>query len=273
MEAVAQLKYVFVSCLGRALADVKVNAVCTMCVNLQTYFAKRRLWFGAPLIAAGNIYLKRLGAHARVLSDRQWHRWEPEVYRAVYDIELLTDAGGRLLIPAWSGVALAAYLESDVNSEAEKLSAIRLAARSLSGLHGVVIEWPDGQERPLSHGDATVQNVIVDNAHATASWFDFDTIHESCMDASWRHADDLRALTYSAAERLHAATFPALTRTIVENYRLTAPLDALVEAVAYWRTRPISFHLAQARIGYRKRQLLDEALLDSLRSRTNVNAT
>lgn len=204
-------------------------------------------------------------AHAHVLPDRPWHRWEHEVYRAVYDIELLTDPGGRLLIPEWPGVALSAYLESDVNSEADKLRAIRLAARSLSRLHGVVLEWPDGQERPLSHGDATVKNVVVDNTQMTAFWFDFDTIHESSMDANWRHADDLRALTYSAAERLDAAAFPALTKAIVENYRLTTPLVAFGDAVAYWRARPISFHLAQAQIGYRKRQLLDEALLDSLR--------
>ena len=196
-----------------------------------------------------------------------------EVYRAVYDIELLSDSGGRLLIPEWSGVALSAYLESDVASEAEKLGAIRLAARSLSRLHGITIEWPDGKERPLSHGDATVQNAIVDSGHTTASWLDFDTIHESSMDDHWRHADDLRAFTYSAAERVDAGTFPALTKTIVENYRLTAPLDALAEAVAYWRARPISFHLAQARIGYRKRQLLDEALLDSLRCRGSGSAT
>jgi hypothetical protein len=100
-----------------------------------------------------------------------------------------------------------------------------------------------------------------------ASWLDFETIPESRMDAAWRHADDLRALTYSAAARLPADSYPELTQTIVENYGSTAPIEALEEMVAYRRNRPISFHLAQARIRYRNRQLLDEALLRSLSQR------
>ena len=105
-----------------------------------------------------------------------------------------------------------------------------------------------------------MENVIVDDACTSASWLDFDTMHDSHMDAAWRHADDLRALTYSAAARLPSASFPELTRTIVENYGSTAPLEALEEMVAYRRNRPISFHLARAPVGYRKRRLLDEAL-------------
>jgi hypothetical protein len=267
MEALAQLRYAFESCLGRVLSDVELNTVYTMHVDRQTYFGKRRRWFVAPLVAAGNVYLKLLGAHARVLSDHEWRCWEAAVYRLVYDVELTTDERGRLLIPAWSGISLAAYLESKVNSQAEKLFAIRLVVEALSRLHGVVMAWPDGQKRPLSHGDATVENVIIDSARMHASWFDFDTSHESRMDAAWRHADDLRALTYSAAERLPAASYPEMTETIVENYCFAAALEALAEAVTYRRTRPISFHLAQARIGYRERRLLDETLLNSLSRR------
>jgi hypothetical protein len=263
MEVIARLKYGFVSWLGRFLAQVRVNKVCKVHIDLHTYYAKERLWFGAALIAAGNIYLKRLGAHARVLPDDEWHRWESDVYRIAYDIVLVTDACGRLLIPGWSGVSLAAYLESEEISEAEKLAAIGLAAQSLYRLHNVVIQYSDGQRRALSHGDATVENVIVDNAQTTASWFDFDTIHESSMNGNWRHADDLRALTYSAAKRLQAAVFPQLAETIVAKYGDSATIDALMDAVARRRTRPISFHLAQARISYRNRQLLDEALLES----------
>ncbi len=106
--------------------------------------------------------------------------------------------------------------------------------------------------------------MIVDHTQTNASWFDFDTIHESRMDPAWRHADDLRALTYSAAERLPADSYPEMTETIVDNYSSAAAFEALAEAVTYRRTRPISFHLAQARIGYRERHLLDELLLNSL---------
>ncbi len=147
METLAQLRYAFESCLGRVLSDVKLNVVSTTHINRQAYFAKRRRWFVAPLVAAGNVYLTLMGAHARVLSDRKWRRWEAAVYRLVYDVELTTDERGRLLIPAWSGISLATYLESKVNSQAEKLFAIRLAVEALGRLHGVVIDWPDGQKR------------------------------------------------------------------------------------------------------------------------------
>ena len=272
MEVIARLKYGFVSWLGRVLARVRFNKVCKVRIDRHPYFAKERTWFGAALIAAGNVYLKRLGAHARVLPDQEWRRWESEIYRAVYDIQLVTDASGRLLIPAWPGISLAAYLESDQLSEAEKLGAIGLAAQSLYRLQSVVIQWQDGQRRPLSHGDATVENVIIDDLQATATWFDFDTIHDSSLGADWRCADDLRALTYSAAERLHSAVLPELLKTIVTNYPHAATLEALAAAVAYRRTRPISFHLAQACIGYRKRQLLDEALMKTLACRERYHS-
>ncbi len=270
MEAFAQLRYGFVSCLGRLLSDVELNSVSPIRIDQQTHFAKRRLRFVAPLIAAGNLYLKREGAHARVLSDREWRNWETKVYRAIYDIELVTDERGRLCVPARSGVNLAAYLQSESATQPEKLSAIGLAVRSLYRLHAVIMQWPDGQNRPLSHGDATVENVIIDDACVNASWLDFDTIHESRMDAAWRHADDLRALTYSAAARLPASSFPELTRTIVANYGSTVPLDALEEIVAYRRNRPISFHLAQARVAFRKRRLLDDALQRSLSQQSRI---
>jgi hypothetical protein len=264
METLAQLRYGFMSCLGRLLSEIELNAVCAIRVNQHTYYAKRRLWFVAPLIALGNVYLKRLGAHAQVLSNHEWCSWETEVYRAIYNIELSTDRSGRLLIPAFPGISLAAFLDSEFYSEAQKLRAIRSAVQALCRLHSVAIQWPDGQARPLSHGDATVENVVIDHAQMSASWFDFDTIHDSLMDTAWRHADDLRAFTFSAAQRLPAETYPRVTQTILENYRSARTLDALVEAVAFRRTRPICFHLAQARITYRNRQLLDLALLNSL---------
>ena len=141
-----RLRYGFVSCLGRLLSGVELNAVCAIRVEQQKYFAKRRLWFVAPLIAAGNFYIKREGAHARVLSDREWRTWETEIYRAIYDIELVTDERGRLCLPACCGVSLAAYLQSKSATEAEKLTAIGLALRSLCRLHALVMRWPDGQK-------------------------------------------------------------------------------------------------------------------------------
>lgn len=85
------------------LADVEVNAVRMTHVNRQSNCAKRRRWFGPLLIAAGNIYLKRIGAGTRVLPNDEWHLWESEVYRMVYGIKLVTDVSGwlgPLTIPA-----------------------------------------------------------------------------------------------------------------------------------------------------------------------------
>ena len=160
-----------------------------------------------------------------------------------------TDERGRLLIPAWSWrhSGSLSRIRGCQRSRKTRCDPTWRSGRS-SGFTPSSCTWPDGQKRPLSHGDATVENVIIDDARTNASWLDFDTMHESRMDAAWRHADDLRALTYSAAARVPAASFPELTQTIVENYGSTAPLDALQEMVAYRRTRPISFHLAQARV-------------------------
>jgi len=276
MELADELRYRLVSWLGNRLAGVKINKVRRMDVNRRTYCAKRRRWFGSLLIATGNIYLKRTGAGVRALPNHQWQLRESEVYRVVHDLELMTDSSGWLLIPEFSGTVLATYLESEAHSETEKLDAIRLASLSLSSLHSIEVQSPDGQQRPLSHGDATAQNVILGTSPMKASWFDFDMTHDNLRDTHWRHADDLRALTYSVAERLRAAMFPSLSTAIVEGYCgaerdvPTPVLDALAESVSYWQTRPISFHLAQARVGYRERRFLDGALLDAIRCRKNA---
>lgn len=270
MASVEEMKYRYIAWQGRVLAGLKINEVHKTNLDQQTFYSKRRRWFAQLSVVIGNLYLKRIGASTQFRQNHQWHLWELEIYRAVYGIHLAIDAKRWLLIPEWPGTVLASYLESEVHSDSEKLQAIRLATRSLSQLHAVEVRWPDGQKRPLSHGDATVENVILGDSPLKASWFDFDMIHEQDRDTRWRHADDLRAFAYSAAGRLRAAMYPELSRVIADGYPDTDGVEALAESVSHWRRRPISFHLAQARLNYRERQRLDDAILEAVRCRVHT---
>ena len=76
----------------------------------------------------------------------------------------------------------------------------------------------------LSHGDATLRNVLFDPETGNARWFDFDTAHDPGLAPAWRHGDDLRALVYSSVESFADVPVTMLLRTVQDAYqRLTVP--------------------------------------------------
>ena len=162
--------------------------------------AKRRRWFGPLLIGPGNLYLRLLGSGVRVLPGAEWRARERALHRALHGIELETGPRGWLILPRWPGVVLADHARSRLDPAPARLRGLGAASRALRDLHRVELPRADGGCERLSHGDATLRNVLFDPGTGEARWFDFDTAHDPGLAPAWRHGDDLRALVYSAVE-------------------------------------------------------------------------
>ncbi len=180
--------------------------------------AKRRRWFGPLLIGPGNLYLRLLGAGVRVLPGAEWRARERALHRVLHGIELETGPRGWLILPRWPGVVLADHARSRLDPVPARLQGLNAAGRALRDLHRVEMPGADGGSELLSHGDATLRNVLFDPGTGEARWFDFDTAHDSTLAPAWRHGDDLRALVYSAVESFADVPVALLLLTVRDAY-------------------------------------------------------
>jgi hypothetical protein len=223
--------------------------------------AKRRRWFGPLLIGPGNLYLRLLGSGVRVLPGAEWRARERALYRALHGIELETGPGGWLLLPRWPGVVLADHARSRLDPAPARLRGLGAASRALWDLHGVELPRADGGRERLSHGDATLRNVLFDPGTGEARWFDFDTAHDPGLASAWRHGDDLRALLYSAVESFADVPVAVLLRTVRDAYADPGPWEELRDRLALGALHGSPLHLAQASPPEGRRRELETLLL------------
>ncbi len=228
--------------------------------------AKRRRWFSPMLIGPGNLYLRLHRTRVRVLPGPEWHARERLLHRALHGIELESAPGGWLLLPRWPGVTLAEYARNADRSTPDRLRGLDAATRALLDLHRVEIARPDGARERLSHGDATLRNVLFDPETGEARWFDFDTAHDPGLAAAWRHGDDLRALVYSAVESFADVPVETVLRTIRAAYPDPEPWEQLRDRLARGELRRSPLHLAQAHPPEGRRRELESRWLRDDRS-------
>jgi hypothetical protein len=223
--------------------------------------AKRRRWFAPLLIGPGNLYLRQLGAGVRVLPAVEWRARERALHRTLHGIELETGPRGWLILPRWPGVVLADHARRRLDPTPDRLRSLGAASQALGNLHRVELPRADGGCERLSHGDATLRNVLFDPGTGEARWFDFDTAHVAGLAPAWRHGDDLRALVYSAVESFADVPVLLLLRTIQDAYGDPSPWEQLRDRLARGGLNRSPLHLAQARLPDRRRRELEMLLL------------
>ncbi len=198
-----------VDCVAALVARVSINQISFENEAGIQRVRKRRAWFGWILINIGNVVLLNRRAPLRVLHLHQWLRWEQVVSQAIRNEDVQVRSA--LVARRIPGQTLADLLSSSSSFES-KLEALQAAAAALSELHQTEICLPANQSVLLSHGDASVANVIVrvevdseekakdglKERGTTAEWFDFDLKHVLKTNANTRFADDLRALVFTA---------------------------------------------------------------------------
>jgi hypothetical protein len=241
-------------CRGVAIAldQIRLNHTVVSRSNGRTTIVKTRRWFSSLLLPLGNWLLRYDRCLSEVLNEREWLDWERRVWAVVEEIP----TPGSL---AEYGPNLADTLSSTEHSIEQKMQAIGLALVSLSRLQQRTIEWPDGRQRPLSHGDATCKNVCVDLPNQTATWIDFDIRHHPTVAPLNRFSDDFRALVFSSACHIDDAHYPELSRLLWET--MTPELsDSFQDSLNHAWTHTTLFHLAQAPLSYLQLQQLNAAL-------------
>lgn len=208
------------------------------------WLRKRRTRIAEILIPLGNLYLFVQGAMSEVLSCENWIAWELAIAAQFGRNTRTTKDRTGLEFEAIPGISLEQLLRSHRPLN-EKLRGICLSAAALRDLHRVTISAIDATNWPLSHGDATCRNVVVDLATETASWIDFDMRHRPQFSWATRRADDLRALLWSSAACLDVARYSDCVCAAFEGYSdVTVVRD--VQAIAGNLTLPTVFQLGQS---------------------------
>ena len=268
-SCIDRLRYEARRLTGRILASGRLHRIrYDRVASIDIVLKSRRL--GSRLaIAVGNLYLRWQRSDVVVLTDNEWLQWELAVevatnHGVVFQTQSPPHENFRGLIShVCPGRSLRSILTDPACSLDEKFAAIRWAIAELHQLHRHVAEWGNGVQQPLSHGDATVNNVIVNTTTRSATWIDFDTRHHPQLSELDRHADDFRALVYSAAALLPRSCYPRLATEFIAFQPEAAFLHRFRQRLTTDWHRPNTFQLAQAPLTWTETAALTDALLQT----------
>jgi hypothetical protein len=251
--------------VARYVYSVKLCDVQRVRREGQEFYRKQRLPRSTLLVASSNWWLRHNGGTLYGLSETEWLDWEcrlaPEAQGRPVKVQ-----GNVLWTPGFSGVSLRTWLSSRIEPVA-KQHAFMAAIRELRRLHSLDTSFPDGTTRLWSHGDSHAGNVFFDAVHHGVTWFDFEAIHAAHLSASWRHADDVRALIFSSAAYLPLQRVEDLALWAVAALNKPtdrAVLQELSLMVRQMQKRPTLFQLAQAPLDFLRHQRLVAALQSTL---------
>lgn len=268
-----QVAYEIRRLLAQCVANIRFHRVRIVATEWGDIVIKRRTLVGTLMVPAANWYLRFLDAGVAILKRGDWLRREERI-RNLSDVDdtvaplasLPSASRICLVTKRLAGTTLSELLRNNTRSYELKLHLLKAALRSLAQLHSRMILWGDGESRPLSHGDATVHNVIVAPQSSRAQWLDFETSHDPRMATMNRQADDIRALLFSAAAYIPAQYLTQFT-AVLEAYPHLPVVEQLRQRLKTNWSRPNVFQLAQAPLTYQQHQRLMAALIPNSQSR------
>lgn len=267
-SGIDRLRYEARRLTGRILACGRLHRIRYDRVTDAEIVLKSRRLGSRLAIAVGNLYLRWQRSEVVVLTDNAWLHWESAVEAATrHGVVFQTPPSPHenfrgLISHLCPGRTLRSILTDPACSLDEKFAAIRWAMAALHQLHRHQADWSHGIRQSISHGDATVNNVLVDAKTHSATWIDFDTRHHPQLCKLDRHADDLRALIYSAAAHLPQSCFAPLAAEFVASSPTSTVHRFRQRLTTDWR-RLNTFQLAQAPLSWKDSLALSQALLQS----------
>jgi hypothetical protein len=175
----------------------------------------------------------------RTLTGAAWIARERDAYARLHGL-LVRVHGASLRLPRLPGRTVDAVLV-ERGPGVDPGVVIAACAQALYRAH----QSGDGA---FSHGDATVRNFLYEPVTGIARLFDFETEHDPTQPQLWRRADDLRALSGSAAACLPPTQYPHVVRAIVGAYPDPAVRSACLAEWHLLQHRPDPLHLAQTRL-------------------------
>ncbi len=205
-------------------------------VGRTPWVSKRQHGWTPSLVAVTQAIFR---TRFRTLTGAAWITRERDAYARLYGLSVRTH-GASLRLPRLPGRVVDAVLR-ERGAGIDPVVVIAACARALFRAH----QSGDGA---FSHGDATVRNFLYEPVTGIARLFDFETEHDPTQPQLWRRADDLRALSGSAAACLPPGQYPYLVRAILGAYPDPAVHSACLAEWRLLQRRPDPFHLAQTRL-------------------------
>ncbi|WP_237081484.1 phosphotransferase [Myxococcus xanthus] len=239
--------------LALAMDAVRVNTVSLeVRRGVSLWHKQRRLGMGA-VILVGNVFLHLSRSRIRMHpSISRWRAGELASFALLHPGRLAEPCGGRAVaLEALPGERLDRLLQQGRLTP----NIMEAAARELHRAHRLTLP---GASRAWSHGDAHLKNLLYDEAEQRAWLIDFETAHDTSLDASERHADDLLVLLLDLGGRAPQEPARALAEAFLRAYPEQTVRRELMSRLcpprglerALWKSR--SHHLP------------DEALIDWL---------
>ncbi len=228
------------SAVGLLLRSGRYSQIRIVCQNGQRCVRKRRRFYAPLLVAMGNPLVRVLNTGVRVLPQREWEQQERKINWSVRGSSIRIEPRGTIVLPHLAGTTLARVLEDPEVKEPARTRAIGWAAAALADFHRL----------GFTHGDAMADNVLIDAEARTAHWFDFETVHDPSRPMVWRRADDLRALTATCLVRIAPEKRGAILQQILDVYQDDEVARAMASNFSSVYRRPLSFHLAQAKLSF-----------------------
>jgi hypothetical protein len=254
-------------CLGAVMARCRLHDICYADRAGDVVVVKSRRPGSRIAIYVGNLFLKYQKCDAEILRTDEWIRWENEVRIPKNETdfasvaELSPGCGHSFTRRHLSGFSLRQVLKEGRYTDDLKFSAVEWAVDALCQLHRRSADWGRGMIQSVSHGDATVNNVIINFDSQDADWIDFDMRHLPSLSELDRRTDDLRALVFSAAVYLPDSQFPRLAETAISSINDRCLLIRFRERLAFDWWQFDTFQLAQAPLSWNDKRLLTELLL------------
>ena len=232
----------FLGCLalGRLLRSGRYSKARIVNQDGVLRVRKSRFFYAPLLVSMGGPLVRMLDTGVRVLPQRDWEERERLLYQSLHGASIEVDTDGTLVLPCLRGETLATLLENPELAASVRKQAIELAVVALAELHRL----------GFTHGDAMVENVMIDLEAEVAHWFDFETIHDSRRTMVWRRADDVRALLATCLDRTAPGNLAETHRLVLDVYGDEGVTRLLVASFTPVVRRPLTFHLGQAGLSF-----------------------
>lgn len=233
-------QHTFSSWLSFGIQFVNINRITFEKRNGKEFVSKSRTPLSAGLISTGNFVFRNRRVPIRVLHRNEWIDWEKSVNQALGNDSISDSETSpkRLFLNRIPGQPIGTCMNQSTDV-ATKLQMVASATDGLWNLHQHSLDgWP------LSHADASVQNVMFDRETGNTQWFDFDLRHSGSTKAVARHADDLRALAFTAVTFFTNDSVAQLADTLIQNYPTPEVWSEWIDQSPTWFSGDV-FHRAQ----------------------------
>jgi hypothetical protein len=163
-----------------------LNGVKQICRQGRCVIVKSHGWLSAFVHALANLFFRMAGIPiAFHHTHRAWQEWETKNFQMLNKRYAAFAIGpDQILEEKLPGEDLFKLM----NQGRLTPQMVHAAAREFRRAHQLHSDYFAG---PWSHGDATMSNVLYDEATDKARLIDFETVHDKSLPAAVRHADDL----------------------------------------------------------------------------------